>query len=346
MSAPLTGKYAGIFYGGEAWELCGYGSRLAARHGIVTHAINHGWTLEDCRQALLNDLYPGSELWTTGEDGRRLSAAESEKRVRRDYRDCAAYVAEHPAYRHAQEVRQEMSLLIARVNERPWPGRTGRIDHDVLVGAMERAAEVGSDQINLSVREAMLRAGLGRPETASKSLRRLVGDGWLELTRAAGRGEREASEYKVTVAARLTRPDGAGARESDEEGQRTKASHEAWLHHLGKAAKAIYESLTTEPQSVTEIARKAGVSKSTASENLNKKLAKAQMAVKRDGGWVIGPVTPDDLVYANDWLGDNSKTRQRQERVRLDREAQKMWRDGVPEELPEIDTPALAESRP
>lgn len=332
---PLTGKYAALFYSGDTWELHGYPSKFAARRAIMTHAINHGWTLQDCRKEFLNTYYPGNYFWTTGEDGRHLSNAESEKRIRDDYRACAELVSQQPTYRYAAEVRQELSILISRVEARAWGGRTGRTDRDVLVGALKRMAEIGSDRINLSARDAMLMAGLASPSTASKSLRRLVGDEWLELTEKGGWGV--ASEYKSNVAVRLNRPDGTGQREIGET-RPESAAHEVWLHH-GKASRDLYGSLTNKPQTARQLAKAANVSPSTASRNLPKLKADG-MAVETDEGWVIGPLSPDDVVYAYGWLGDNSKTQKRQDRVTTDRMAYAMKTNAIVEVTPEAASPA------
>jgi hypothetical protein len=336
---PLTGKYAALFYGGVAWELSDYASKFAARRAVMTHAINRGWRLEDCRKEFLNEYYAGSELWATGENGRQLSKAESEKRVHDDYLACAGLVSQRPTYHHKAEVRQELSILINRVEARAWGGRTGRTDRDVLVGVLKRMSEIGSDRINLSVRDAMLAAGLGSPATASNALKRLVGDNWLELTEKGGWGE--ATEYKSNVAARLNRPDNAGQREIGE----TKpegADHETWLQ-LGKASRDLYASLTSEPQSARQLAKAANVHPSTASRNLPKLKAEG-MAVETDDGWTIGPLSPDDLVYSYGWLGDNSKTQKRQDRVTTDRIAYAMMNHVTMEDTPEADSPVLSTS--
>jgi predicted transcriptional regulator len=338
---PLSGKYGAMFYHGESWELRGYASRFAARRAIVTHAVNRGWSADDCRRELLNPAYPGSQFWTNGQDGRELTPAEAERRVREDHRACAAYVADRPTYRHAAEVRQEMSVLTARIAARPWPGRTGRTDRDVLAGLLTEMLDVGTDRINYAVRDAMLNAGVKSPDTGNNALRRLEKDGWVERTPVKGWGM--ATEYKSLVGARLQRDrtEAVGVDREPGDATPTAASHEAWLH-LGKACKAIYEALTSEPQGIREIARRASVSPSTASSNLPK-LASVDMAVKTDDGWVIGAGTPDDYVYWHGYLGDASVTQKLKDRVSTDRMANEMKRNNkvTVEDLPELEAPAL-----
>jgi Mn-dependent DtxR family transcriptional regulator len=336
---PLTGKYAALFYEDAPWELNGYATKFAARRGIMLHAVNRGWTLEDCRRDFLNSYYPGSKYWTTGDAHRRLSHAQSEKRIRDDYSACAARASQQPTYHHKGEVCQELSILIDRVEARAWSGRTGRTDRDVLVGVLKRMSDIGSDRINFSARDAMLAAGLGSPATASNALKRLVSDEWLELTEKGG--WRAAAEYKSNVTARLNRPDSTGHREMGE----TKpegAEHETWLH-LGKASRDLYGSLTSEPQTARQLAKAANVHPSTASRNLPK-LESEGMAVKKDDGWIIGPLSPDDVVYSYGWLGDNSKTQKRQDRVTTDRIAYAMMNQVTVRDTPEFDTPALVTS--
>lgn len=334
---PLNGKYAAIFYDGDSWELRGYRSRFAARRAVMLHAVNRGWTADDCRREMLNPAYPGSALWADGEDGRELSAAESSKRVREDFTACSTYAVQRPTFRQAAEVRQEMSVLMSRVDARHWPGRTGRTDRDVLAGLMGWMGEYGSDRINYSARDAMLFGGVRGPGTANNALWRLAKDGWLERTPVKGWGM--ADEYKSLVGARLERDRMDNADREPGDAKPTTASHEAWLH-LGKASKAIYEALTSEPLGVREIARRAGVSPSTASSNLPR-LAAEDMAVKAGDGWSIGTATPDDYVYWHGYLGDASTTRKLQDRVTTDRMANEMKRNRpTTEELPEPAAPA------
>jgi hypothetical protein len=337
---PLTGKYADLLYSGDAWELRGYTSRFAARRAIVMHAINRGWSFEDCRRDFLNQAHDGSKFWTKHEDGRKLTKAQSEKRVRDDFQSCNAYVTQHPTYGHNAEVRQEISVLITRLEMRHWSRRTGRTDRSVLLGVLRRMCEIGSDRINFSARDAALAAGLASPATAAKALGRLVSDGWLERTPSAGFGL--AAEYKCAVTERLSRDVGVAQREIGDDAQKTNPDHEAWLH-FGKAARDIYECLTGEPKSVREIITGAKVARSTAYDNLEK-LKVEGMAVKTaDGGWVIGPMTPDDLVYSYGWVGDNSKTQQRQDRVITDRIAQSLKCHLTVEDTSELETQTTAE---
>jgi len=335
----LMGKFAELFYGGKSWELSGYSSKVAARRAIMLHAVNQGWTLEDCRKEFLNGYYEGSQFWTTGDDGRNLSGAESDKRLRNDYLKSAALASQQPTYHHAAEVRQELSMLISRVETRAWRGRTGRTDRDVLIGVLKRMSEVGSDRINFSARDAMLAAGLGSPTTAGNALKRLVGDEWLELTEGSGWGI--AAEYKCKVAVRLNRPDDTGEREPGE-AKTGGADHETWLH-LGKAARDVYGSLTVEPRSARQIARAANVHSSTATRNLPK-LQLEGLAVLTEDGWIIGPLSPDDVTSGNTWIGSNSKTQKRQDRVATDRISNEMKKQVMVDDTPEIYSPALTPS--
>ncbi len=305
----------------------------------MMHAVNRDWTFEDCRSEFLNSYYPGSKYWTEHEDGRQLSRVQSQKRIREDHLACAARASEQPTFRHKDEVRQELSILINRVEARAWGGRTGRTDRNVLVGVLKRMAEVGSDRINFSARDAMLAAGLASPSTASKALKRLVGDDWLKCTEKGGWGV--AAEYKSNVAARLNRPDNAGQREIGET-RPEGADHEVWLH-LGEASRDLYGSLTSEPQTARQLAKAANVHPSTASRNLPELKADG-MAVETDEGWIIGPLSPDDVVYSYGWLGDNSKTQKRKDRVTTDRIAYAMMNHVTMEHTPEVDSPALVTS--
>jgi hypothetical protein len=179
--------------------------------------------------------------------------------------------------------------------------------------------KVGSDEINLSVRDAAMGGGVTF-KTAANSLGRLVGDGWLKRMRAQVGGN--ADSYKSLVAERLKRDTG----DMPEDANPVDASHEIWVR-LGKACMDVYSVLTSDPVSGRQIARRARVGHSTANDNLPR-LEFYGLAARAGNGWVIGPVTPGEVVIDHEWTGVNSKTFQRQEQYAMDRVAYHAYVNG------------------
>lgn len=212
-----------------------------------------------------------------------------------------------------EEVRAKLSVQRRQVLERQWSGRTGATDRDVLAALMGWMIKCGSDQVNYSVRNAMLDTGKADRNTAARSLIRLAEDGWIRRTRPKKRGD--AALYKSLVGQRL---------KEDGETSRRKVATEAnpaaetWVRLRGRA-RDVYECLTHEPQSGASIAKAANVDKGTASRNL-RKLAASDLARKEDRGWVVGRLSPDEAAEANTWVEENSKALTRKAQVERERE--------------------------
>jgi hypothetical protein len=335
---PLRDEFRVIMYDPECDWADYYFTKLAARGGVMLHAVNLGWTLEDCRGAFLKDANPGSVLWTQGTDGRWLGPHEATRRLRADHVRASAKAAQEPAYRSGQEVRQELAVQRAAVAALPWTGRTGRTDRDVLLGALDHMIKVGSDRIDYSVRDASLGAGV-YPQAARRSLKRLVQAGWLEVSQPERKKEGSqlapspalANTYRFT-GVRLS-PHMNLKDSSPREGyvgckpNTYDAGHETWVR-LGKAAGSIWSELAHDPQGVRQLARAAGVSPSTCSNHLPK-LAEHKLADRLEAGWVRGPATPAEVAETKGWAGNESKTAKRRKEFALDRIAHDITRGQV-----------------
>jgi hypothetical protein len=306
-----------------------YGSKLAARAGVMLHAVNLDWSLAEVRAVFLNPANPGSALWTTGSHGQDHGPHESARRLRADYGRCAAKAAQDPAYSSGQEVRQELSVVRAQAGASIWAGRNGKTDKAMLLGILGRMIAVGSDRINLSVRDASLAAGLSPAslKPAQKSLARLVESGWLERSQPEqpacqlAPGPARAAVYKLAGVAKrphINLKGSPGECYMGSKGNTCDPAHECWLH-LGKGAGTLWSLLTDDPKGVRELARQAAVSPSTVSRRQLPKLTEYDLAVSRDQGWILGPSTPDDVVKTQGWVGNESKTARRRQGVALDR---------------------------
>src|SRR5579863_2313478 len=162
---PLTGKFSDIVYGSDTEWSEHYPTRFRARRAVITHAINIGWTFDDCLQELLRFDNPGSVLWTRDNKGKRLPNGKQYKIIYDDYRVAEKFVLNNPAIYDRTDARQRIGEAIAYARDYGWHGSTGRTDKDVLLFTLERMSFVGSTKINLSQRDIALGAGI-TPGTA------------------------------------------------------------------------------------------------------------------------------------------------------------------------------------
>jgi len=347
---PLGGKWRAIMYGPDDWA-SHYDTQLAARGGVMMHAINLGWTLQECRAVFLDDSNPGSVLWTQGSSGREHGPHEAARRLGADYGRCAAKAAQDPAYSSGQEARQELSTVRALVRASIWPGRTGKTDRAVLLGILDRMIEIGSDRINMPERDAALLGGVHRT-AARNSLRRLSEAGLIERTRDTG--TREVSHLapgparahlikasSVAISTHINLKTSPGESYMGRKGNTYDPAHETWLH-LGKGAGELWSLLTDDPQGVRELARTVSVSPSTVSRRQLPKLAGHELAVMQDKGWILGPRTPGEVADANGWKGNDSKTARRRKEVVLDRISYDITRGAISVAEAKIGHPGLA----
>jgi hypothetical protein len=278
----------------------------------VLACVNHGWTFEDCERVLLDPTAPTAHLWQS-------DSGHAEKpfaRLRRDYQRAAAKWAESPNWQNATDVRQWLGERTAEVNRAAWPGRAGRTDKAVMLAVLH-IARIGTDEPDVSVRDVAMKAGC-TARTASTSLKRLCEAGWL-APRWASQPDGHAKRYKVshkfTHNSLRSSADYVCRNETALDG--TGAFHECWVR-LGKAALAIWRALGGTPLSAADIADAAGVGRATAFRWLPR-LAAYRLATRCDGGWIAGSASPDDVVKAEGWIGDNSIVEKRRQRHEEDR---------------------------
>lgn len=315
---PLTEKFADIMYGSDtAWGEH-YPDKFCARRAVMLHAVNLGWSFQDCHLVFLNPLNPGSRLWTHGSNERLLGAAETTKRLMRDYEAATKQALRNPQYECAAEARQRIGEIQAAVHHCEWRGRTGRTDRDVLLTVLRHAAEVGTDRVDMSARAAAMDAGV-TPPTASNALKRLCKAGWLECRAASD--PRQAHSYKCRITKHMTlserhieeihvfgnaAPSGSG-------------SHECWVR-LGKAARDLYYALAVAPASARRIAKLAKVHPSTADRNLPVLASFGLATGSAKQGWAVGPASPDGVVRDMGWIEGNSRVALRKAHVEAERE--------------------------
>ena len=183
----LTGKFARIVYETDAAWHDYYPDKFRARRAVMLCAVNLGWSLENCQLVFTNPLNPGSRLWTHGRDERLLTEGQTAKRLMGDYEAATRRALARPPYRDAVEARQALGVALAAVRSTVWRGRAGRTDRGeaswVSTYVLRRATEVGCDRVHVSARNAAIGSGV-TPQTAARSLNRLVKSGWLGRRKA------------------------------------------------------------------------------------------------------------------------------------------------------------------
>ena|SRR5579863_5162381 len=322
---PLSARYAAIIYNSDtAWEDY-YRDKFRARRGVMLHAVRMGWSIDECLRVFADTANPGSRLWTHGADERPLRPAEITRRIMRDYQTAHAKAMAQPSYRTAAEARQRIGELIAAAKVYPWRSRTGRTDRDVLGALHARATDVGTDSVDMPVRDITLAAGIAERKTVTRSLRRLESAGWVTPLPEAAFGQ--ARRYKLSgpLSPHMTMSEELHIHVGSF-GATACPDHEVWLR-LGKAAMALYQALDVAPASARELARRANVNRKTASRQLPV-LASYGLALRSDHGWSFGRLSPDEVVTAMGWIEDNSRTVQRRTKADADREWFR-WRFGL-----------------
>lgn len=327
MSIPtLSGKFHSILYDNDAEWSVYYPDKFRARRAVVLHAISQGWTFDDCYREFLRFDNPGSILWTRDSKDKPLPSGKQLKRLLEDYKAEEKFYQANPPVCNSNEIRQVIGEAIAAARDYPWIGAAGRTDHDVLSYITKRMTKQGSMRMNIAVRDIAVGAGIGR-ETARISVRRLVKAG-LILSRSPSRPG-EATEITLVECQKWSyaHPDQSSLSQQEAECQKqsysslscrdymttsdTDPSSETWVR-LGKSCKSLYAYLTDEPRSADELSKFSGVSRKTVFRRLPD-LVSNGLAEKTDDGYILGNLTPDNLIYAMGWIEDNSKTQRRKQ---------------------------------
>jgi hypothetical protein len=295
--------------------------------GVMLHAVNAGWTFGECERAFLQD--PGSALWLTGEDDRRLRWAQSFKRLREDHRKAVERVSASPAYRGAGEARQRVGELIELAARQSWPGVAGRTDRAVLAAIHRLATEVGTTVLDADQRTLSSMAGRAQ-QTVSIAIRWLRRAGWLQR-QGLPENWRNAYTYRLTQP-EVLRTESYHSLTLRAEGCMTTPAtpHEVWLH-LGPAAQAVYHQLDHyNPQSKRALARAAHVDPSTVIRRLpvlvEHKLARQAELAPGKGNWLRGFRSLDEVARLSRWTGVGSRAERRADTYEIQRAE---WREEI-----------------
>lgn len=139
-----------------------------------------GYTLADYVEAL-TDSGHGASRWYRLDHCRRTRPYQERMRlIETDWNAAVAWALDHPAIAGPHDARDIISDYLEAAARRPWPGAGGPTERVVLHGAHQMGLELGRVEIDFSVRDAAMRAGVS-VESAASALRRLTEAGWLRL---------------------------------------------------------------------------------------------------------------------------------------------------------------------
>lgn len=284
-----------ICQGGDDFTNHGYTTKFAARKAVLLSAVRRGWTCDECFRVFLADpALPAYELWASSRT--EIGPHGRLKRLQEDYRQCLAHAANTPAPpRSSGDARAQIGEIIAEAAIADFPGVSGRTDRDVLKAVHATGTEYGSMSVILPARDIALRAGVSRT-TAAKSLGRLVTAGWIKRTVKV---EGWPTGVYVITRGKEVYHNGTYLGQDPDSNMSTcgtpDPAHETWVT-LGKAAKAAWSALDTEPRSCREIARRASIGNCTSLRVL-RVLAECALAIRDDDKkWIRGEANPDEVA--------------------------------------------------
>lgn len=302
-----------------------YASRSEAALAVTLAMVNRGWSWEDYHAAMTRSSNKLAEYYLTRKNGAPRLPQDIAKRLKRDWGKAREIVRDSPAVQDTQEMRQELSMDLAVLEEEVWSSRTAPADYLVLMAAYTRAMEKGSREVTLPARTLAEMTGIPH-RTVSRALIRLQKKGDLRLV---GRPDDGAWVYSLvkrhcTNDAGISRgrpPSGGG---SSAHSLLEMASSEAF-RWLGRYPLMVFKAIRDGARTISEIVANSGVSPRTAWKYL-KYLLKDGLVSK--DAWGYTAVETDDLDELAEMVGaPKDLADQQREQHRQDRE---LWRQTMP----------------
>jgi hypothetical protein len=323
----LPSRVRAIIDGGAEWCVLGYQSAYAARKSVCFWLVLRGWSFHDAYHYLISDsTRPGSYLWddpkgVLGHDGRV-------KRLMEDWKAAEEFRDRHLAMRRA-DVLAVCGELRVLCQAWPWKGTAGRTDRAVLAVALAFAESSGSLSVRLAERAVSERANISST-TARTSLARLTEARWIRPDGNDQRGRTQGRLYRLNRHQRLPQGDVLHNRPNFEYSSYPNSKFGQLRNKLtpmeiatfgssraaggfGKAGIDVLAAvmLAEMPLSPAEVARRAGVHRSTAGRQL---LALQRFGlVCEDGGkWARGEADPFTLDIGTHRVKDRAEFHERE----------------------------------
>ncbi|WP_297742957.1 hypothetical protein [uncultured Tessaracoccus sp.] len=341
---PLPAASAAALYEDAA---CGDASAVLWR--VLLGAASARWRYTDI--AALADHSPGLEhvrTWRDRGDRRPRTRTDAERVLRRQWDKAVRHVAtsgrqigDDPTFdARADAIAAHVRHIQTRADAAPgrWTRGGGPADRRILDALCLLGLQALQTCVEADIRRLALMTGIGR-ETARTALLRLADDGWITRA-AAATGPHGAtwsidphdSFHKDADRARSQadpRPEGAGAAERTTllhtlTQRLHDATHDLFTPSpgLGPHAGNLYANTTTQPQTLSQLARATGESP----EALNQVLTTltAIGVLQRDHiGWRRGRTDQRDRAAQR--LGVDGRLTQRAHRYALERELWAWW---------------------
>lgn len=238
----------------------------------------------------------------SGSDGRRDRSGRKMPRAEKAWR----WLEENyrPPLRDKASVVEKLARLSRRIEASWWQGRSGSSDRAVALTLVAMAHEIGVFDLDASVRDIAIRAGVGR-STVSRSLDRLTEAGLIELVVDEERSELYARRYRIDLHWRAWRSDFTGHITDSPLGEEQcvplsqLTNHPVFLRGaLGPTAGRLFFSLEDREVTAKQAASMVGVREESSRRNLDR-LVKNGMAFRAPGRpakYRINPeVAADDL---------------------------------------------------
>ena len=283
-----------------------------------------------------------------GAPRRVRSPGESGRVLSRQWDRAVRWVAAHPRAAAEQDPTFEpraaalaavVDAVQVRADAAPgrWAGPGGPADRRVLDAVCVLSLQAMSGPVQADIRRLGLLCGIGR-ETARSALLRLARDGWLARHSPAD-GPRAAVwilcqglSTVVDVPSRSQadpRPPGAGSAERTRwigllRTRLSAAAHDVFTPAggLGHATGQLYATLTSQPASIGQLARRLGCMSDEVGYRLGL-LRAARLARSTPVGWCVVRVDRRDRAAL--YLGVAGRLADRARRYALEREAWAWW---------------------
>ncbi|QBF46391.1 HTH domain-containing protein [Janibacter limosus] len=292
---------------------------------LVTSMVQHHWTEQQMREALLDPEHRGGWWYRRLAERNGGPAATGDLRYRIE--SARKFIAANPPVVDRQSASEKVAQIHASAEARPWKGRTGTTDRLVLDALCRLAQKAGGPVLRASLRQITEEAGLGSADTAHRATRRLIDAGWLKKTHdstdttGTGWTLRKPTEDTGTVV-RLF---------SGAETVPISSAHDAFRRGaLGGTGYRVLRLLlmTDDPASARVIAEALGVTDRTVRTRLGEMHGLGLVERLDDGTWRPLVTDAEGLARRLDAVAKFRRTAGRGEKVRERHDkAREMWLD-------------------
>jgi len=219
-------------------------SRSEAEQSLICSLINTGHDLVSIKQLFIK--YPCS--------GKFKEKYYKNQNAGLRYLRHSYYSALEWTQSHTSEGRQLAQDVIEWALQKPWPGRTGAYDRDILLAHAQIAWRCGKVVYAASCRELAELANVSHM-AATNGTKRLLRYGFVCLEKPAV--AKLANMYKLIKT--FTLPQDKGVRKC-----KGSLNHDVFCYQgLGKSSKLIIQELQLSPRTIDELVKLAGKTKPT-----------------------------------------------------------------------------------